>query len=37
VSVDDALRDVATALPGAHPNRAFLAAMRRIERVKHPI
>ena len=31
VSVDEALRDVMAALPGAHPNRAFRAALRRIE------
>ena len=30
VSTDDALRDVMTALPGAHPNSAFRAALRRI-------
>ena len=30
VSTDDALRDVMTALPGAHPNSAFGAALRRI-------
>ena len=30
ISTDDALRDVMTALPGAHPNSAFRAALRRI-------
>jgi len=30
VDVDDAVRDVAAVLPGAHPNRAFRAALRRL-------
>ena len=30
VSVDDALRDVMAALPGANPNPAFREALRRI-------
>ena len=30
ISVDDALRDLMTPLPGAHPNSAFRAALRRI-------
>ncbi len=30
VSVDEALRDVKAVLPGAHPNRAFRAALRRV-------
>jgi ADP-ribosyl-[dinitrogen reductase] hydrolase len=30
ISTDQALRDVKAALPGAHPNPAFRAALRRI-------
>ena len=30
ISVDDALRDIEAVLPGAHPNRAFRTALRRI-------
>ena len=31
VDVDEAVRDIAAALPGAHPNRAFRAALRRLQ------
>ena len=31
VDVDDAVRDVTAVLPGAQPNRAFRAALRRIQ------
>lgn len=34
ISADEALRDIKTALPGAHPNRAFREALRRI--ASHP-
>jgi ADP-ribosyl-[dinitrogen reductase] hydrolase len=30
ISTDEALRDITATLPGAHPNRAFRAALRRI-------
>lgn len=31
VSVDEAVQDVTAVLPTAHPNRAFRAALRRIQ------
>ena len=34
ISADEALRDITAALPGAHPNRAFREALRRI--ASHP-
>ena len=34
VNVDEAVRDVTAVLPGAHPNRAFRAALRRIQFAK---